>query len=150
MAASHNALGAYAFGEQFPHLVSTKLRDQALHFVGPLATAAASEDWVLPTLRAREECCRARCRGAERGPLRGFFHGLLFDREVLANSTDSSRAECSDAELVLRACERGGEAALSRLRGSFVVAVIDCGRDIAIVLRDPLGVASAFSDLRVL
>ena len=76
---------------------------------------------------------------AERGPLRGFFHGLLFDREVLANSTDSSRAECSDAELVLRAYERGGEAALSRLRGSFAVVVIDCGRDIAIVLRDPLG-----------
>src|SRR5262249_13118286 len=44
-----------------------------------------------------------------------------------------------DAELVLHAYEREGEAALSRLRGSFVIAIVDGSRGIAIVARDPLG-----------
>ena len=38
-----------------------------------------------------------------------------------------------------RAYERGGEAALSGLRGSFVVAIVDGKRGVAIVARDPLG-----------
>jgi asparagine synthase (glutamine-hydrolysing) len=69
----------------------------------------------------------------------GFFHGLLFDRETLVDSGDRDDPECSDADLILRAYERGGEGALSRLRGSFVVAIIDRTRGKAILARDPLG-----------
>src|SRR5207244_2442516 len=78
-------------------------------------------------------------RWAKRGALLGFFHGLLFDRETFAYLTDRRQPDCSDADLVLRSYERGGEAALSRLRGSFVVAIIDRARNKAIVARDHLG-----------
>jgi asparagine synthase (glutamine-hydrolysing) len=72
----------------------------------------------------------------ELGPLRGFFQGVLFDREDLAAS---SHPKCSDAKLVLHAYAREGEAALSRLRGSFVVAIVDGARGRAILARDPMG-----------
>jgi asparagine synthase (glutamine-hydrolysing) len=101
---------------------------------------ASHEDWVLAL--PFDEAGRALpdgVRWAERGPLRGFFHGLLFDREALAASTDRGGPDCSDAELVLRAYEREGEAVLPRLRGSFVVAIVDRARGLAIVWRDPLG-----------
>src|SRR6266566_2376645 len=88
--------------------------------------AASGDDWVLSLSREEPGCVR----WAERGPLRGFFRGLLFDREALAGSADRGQPDRSDADLVLRSYERGGEAALSRLRGSFVVAVIDRARDI--------------------
>jgi hypothetical protein len=75
-------------------------------------------------------------RWEELGPLRGFFQGVLFDREVLAGS---SQPDCSDAKLVLQAYAREGEAALSRLRGSFVVAIVDGARGRAMLVRDPMG-----------
>src|SRR5216684_8191934 len=83
-------------------------------------------------------------RWEDRKPLGVHFRGLLFDREALAGSADRGQPDRSDADLVLRSYERGGEAALSRLRGSFVVAVIDRARDIAIVARDPLGLHPLF------
>ena len=97
----------------------------------------ANDDWVLSfdlaeLGRALPECVR----WEELGPLRGFFQGVLFDREVLAGS---SQPDCSDAKLVLHAYAREGEAALSRLRGSFVVAIVDGARGRAILARDPMG-----------
>ncbi len=97
----------------------------------------ANDDWVLSfdlaeLGRALPECVR----WEELGPLRGFFQGVLFDREVLAGS---SQPDCSDAKLVLQAYAREGEAALSRLRGSFIVAIVDDARGRAILARDPMG-----------
>ena len=111
----------------------------------PLPTKALSDDWVIPLsldepARVLPDCVR----WAERGPFRCFFHGLLFDREALADSTDRGHPDCSDAELVLRAYERSGEAALSGLRGSFVVAIIDRARNTALVARDPMGTHPLF------
>jgi asparagine synthetase B (glutamine-hydrolysing) len=106
---------------------------------GPPAERSV-DDWVLPfSLDEPGRAPSKRVQWAEWGQLRGFFHGLLFDRESLAESTDRSQPPRSDIELVLRAYEREGERILSRLRGSFVVAIIDRARDVAIVARDPLG-----------
>src|SRR5262245_23440432 len=77
-------------------------------------------------------------RCVELGALRGFFHGLLFDRQKMLTELNCDEFS-SDCELVLRAYERGGEAALSQLRGSFVVAIVDGTKNKAIVARDPLG-----------
>src|SRR5262249_61993908 len=111
----------------------------------PLPTKALSDGWVIPLsldepARVLPDCVR----WTERGPFRCFFHGLLFDRETLAQSTDCSHPDCSDAELVLRVYERRGEAALSGLRGSFVVAIIDRARNTAVVARDPMGTHPLF------
>src|SRR5262245_32963454 len=101
------------------------------------------DDWLLPlALDEPSRVLPSAVRWAQRGPLRGFFHGVLFDRETLTDST--YQPDCSDADLVLRSYERGGETALSRLRGSFVVAIIDGGRGKAIVARDPLGLHPLF------
>lgn len=116
------------------------------------STEATDDSWVLSlSLDEPGRPLPGGVRWAKRGPLLGFFHGLLFDREVLADSTDSGQH--SDADLVLRAYERRGEAVFSRLRGSFVVAIIDPTRDIAIVARDPVGSHPLFyveTDSRVL
>src|SRR5512139_1351882 len=95
----------------------------------PLPTKALSDDWVIPL--SLDEPARALpgcVRWAERGSLRGFFYGLLFDREALAKSIDRNLTDCSNAELVLRTYERWGETALSRLRGSFVMFIVDPAR----------------------
>jgi asparagine synthetase B (glutamine-hydrolysing) len=97
----------------------------------------ATDDWVLSFDLA--ELGRVVPNGVvweELGPLRGFFQGVLFDREDLAELSQSS---CSDAELVLHAYAREGEAALSRLRGSFIVAIVDHARGRAMLARDPMG-----------
>jgi asparagine synthase (glutamine-hydrolysing) len=104
-----------------------------------LPAEAPVDNWVLALSLAEPSVTHSRVRWAERGDLRGFFHGLLFDREALAHPNDLHRPDYSDSDLVLQVYERGGEAAVSRLRGSFVVAVIDRRRGIAIVARDPLG-----------
>jgi asparagine synthase (glutamine-hydrolysing) len=112
----------------------------SLTIADALPAAGRSEDWVLSL--SRQEPGRlptSPIRWAEHGQLRGFFHGLLFDREQLVASYGRAKPDCSDAELVLRAYERAGEAVLSRLRGSFVVAIIDRIRGLAIVAHDPLG-----------
>jgi asparagine synthetase B (glutamine-hydrolysing) len=109
-------------------------------FAESMPTEVPDDDWVLSVSidhPGRELAGSARC--AEQGPVRCFFDGLLFDREHLMDPTDRDQPDCSDAALVLRAYEREGEGALCRLRGSFVVAIIDGSRDLAIVARDQLG-----------
>ena len=103
-------------------------------------TSPYDDDWVLRiSIDEPGGVLPGGVQWAERGHLRCFFHGVLFDRELLANSSDRDESTFSDAALILRAYERRGEGALSRLRGSFVVAIIDRARDLAIVARDPLG-----------
>lgn len=112
----------------------------SLAIAGALPAEKPGDDWVLSL--SRQEPGRVPAspfRWAERGPLRGFFYGLLFDRKELAASFNRGQPDCSDADLVLLAYEREGEAALSRLRGSFVVAIVDGIRNVALVARDPLG-----------
>src|SRR5262245_56847171 len=88
---------------------------------GPLAPAARRGDWVLPiSLDEPRRGLPSSVQWAERGPFRGFSEGLLFDRDAFAID---GKPDCSDAHLVLRAYERGGEAVLSRLRGSYVLAI---------------------------
>src|SRR5438067_5379560 len=102
------------------------MRTQArLAVAEPLPIEATDDNWVLPlSLDEPGRVLPGRVRWAKRGSLHGFFHGLLFDREVLAGSTDRDQPDRSDADLVLGVYERGGEAALSRLRGRFVVVII--------------------------
>jgi asparagine synthase (glutamine-hydrolysing) len=110
----------------------------------PLRTEATDE-WVLPvSLTEPGRLVPGFVPWAEWGPLRGFFYGLLFDREDLIRRTNCDQPDCSDAELVLRAYERIGERALPGLRGRFVVAIVDRLRDTAIVARDPLGTHPLF------
>lgn len=109
-------------------------------------------DWVLPfSVKEPTHLLASRMQWTERGPISGFFSGILFDRDELADL--GGKKDCSDSDLVLRVYERGGEAALSRLRGSFVVAIIDRTRQLAIVARDPLGSHPLFyteTDSRIL
>src|SRR5262245_12400746 len=110
-----------------------------------LPTEASYDGWVLPiSIDQPSRMLASSARWVERGPIRCFFHGLLFDRELLAASTDRDQLDRSDADLVLRAYEREGEGVLPRLRGSFVVAIVDCARDLALVARDPLGSSPLF------
>src|SRR5262249_45517815 len=116
------------------------MTDQAGLAIADALAAKACNDWVLPlSLEDPTRVLPSRIRWAERGGLHGFFDGLLFDREELADSVNKGNRDCLDVDLVLHAYERGGEAALSRLRGSFVVAIVDRTRGLAIVARDPLG-----------
>jgi asparagine synthase (glutamine-hydrolysing) len=100
----------------------------------------ADDSWVLAiSLKHPGRPMPNGVQWAELGTSHAFFHGLLLDRETLVDPADRGQAECSDADLVLRAYRRGGDGALLRLRGSFVLAILDPARDMAIVMRDPLG-----------
>jgi asparagine synthase (glutamine-hydrolysing) len=112
-------------------------RNPNLRLAEGVANEATHADWVLSFELAELGRVLPECvPWEELGPLRGFFEGVLFDREDLAGS---SQPDCSDAKLVLHAYAREGEAALSRLRGSFVVAIVDDARGRAILARDPMG-----------
>src|SRR5262249_27788523 len=50
-----------------------------------LSAEAPHDDWVLPiSIEQPGRVLAESTRWAERGPIRCFFHGLLFDRELLA------------------------------------------------------------------
>jgi asparagine synthase (glutamine-hydrolysing) len=105
-----------------------------------LPTDAHCDDWVLAiSLDRPAGVLSESLRWIQQGPFRCFFHGLLFDRDLLANSTDVNQFGFSDAALIVRAYEREGEKVLARVRGSFVLAILDGSRDLAIVARDQLG-----------
>src|SRR5262245_16123389 len=106
----------------------------------PLRTEGPHDDWIIQL--SRDDPGRVVPDGlqwAEYGPFFCFFKGLLSNREELENSSACSESYCSDADLVLRAYEQQGEAVLTGLRGSFVLAIIDRMRSVAIVARDPFG-----------
>ena len=99
---------------------------------------SSNDDWVLSlSLDEPGRVLPDSTGWVEHGPFSAFFHGLLYDREVFPSPID--KPESSDTQLLLRAYEREGEAFLSRLRGSFVFAILDRARNVAIITRDPLG-----------
>src|SRR6266849_7381398 len=60
-----------------------------------------------------------------RGPVAACVHGVLFDRDELVSSVSRDAVDQSNADLVLGVYARGGDSALSRLRGVFVVTLVD-------------------------
>jgi asparagine synthase (glutamine-hydrolysing) len=110
----------------------------------PHSAEVSSDNWVLQlSLKEPGRVLPSGVRWAKRGPFHCFFHGLLLNRDDLARSSNCC-TDCSDADLILRAYERRGEAALPRLRGSFVVAIVDSARDSAFVARDHFGTHPLF------
>src|SRR5215471_8407131 len=97
---------------------------------------AQSEDWVLRlSLSGPGRSPLDQVRWTEWGDLRGFLAGKIFDCLVLARDEDLTKPR-SSIELILRAYAYEGDEILSRLRGSFVLAIVDRGRNLAIVARD--------------
>src|SRR5262245_46299086 len=100
----------------------------------------AGEDWVL--VLPLDGPGRTLANGelwTDVGNFCGFFAGPVFDRSVLSKENEPNTHALSNIELILCGYARGGEKMLSRLRGSFVVAIIDRARDLVIITRDPLG-----------
>lgn len=111
----------------------------------PRRAPAGANDWVLSV--PLDNPAAAQLSGAafaERGPIRCAFAGLLFDRDGLADTVGTTRPDASDAELVLAAYGRWGEAALPRLRGTYAIIILDRRTDRAIVARDPVGLHPLF------
>jgi asparagine synthetase B (glutamine-hydrolysing) len=107
-----------------------------------LASDATNDDWVISfDLAEPSRALPDAVRWEELGPLRGFFQGALFDRETLGWTSESS---FSDAELVLRAYAREGETIFARLRGNFVVVIVDRTRERVLLARDPMGAHPLF------
>jgi asparagine synthase (glutamine-hydrolysing) len=75
---------------------------------------------------------------AERGPLRVFVDGVLYDRDALARDSGES-VHAPDARLLAAGFARHGDALIARLRGRFVVVVVDTTRNVATVIRDHVG-----------
>ena len=97
----------------------------------PTTTGCYRSTW--PNLVAR---CRSACAGKNLGRSVDFFRACC----LIAKTWQVHLSpDCSDAKLVLQAYAREGEAALSRLRGSFIVAIVDGARGRAILARDPMG-----------
>jgi len=104
----------------------------------------AHDDWLLTcSFDSPGHSLSAGLPLATRGACSAFFEGLLFDRADLCRAL-GARPSIDDATLVATAYERWGDAALSRLRGRFVVIVADRARDVVIVARDPLGLYPVF------
>jgi asparagine synthetase B (glutamine-hydrolysing) len=120
-------------------------RQPGLAIADALPDAGPQDDWVLSLSRQEPgHVPPSPLRWAKHGQLRGFFHGLLLNREQLFSLFNRGKSDCSDAELVLLAYEVAGEGVLSRLRGNFVVAIVDRKRGVSIVARDPLGTHPLF------
>ncbi|HEY8477254.1 MAG TPA: hypothetical protein VIN09_10360, partial [Chloroflexota bacterium] len=72
------------------------------------------------------------------------FDGVLFNRAELQRQMPRPTAASGDAQLVLHAYRRWGEAALPKLRGMFALALWDERRRMLLVARDPLGTYPLF------
>jgi asparagine synthase (glutamine-hydrolysing) len=111
----------------------------------PSPSIASGPEWLLTAgLDDPHELTLTTGALAERGALRGFLDGFLFDRDDLASSLGQTAARSTDVDLVLAACERHGDGILARLRGSFAVAIHDRSRATTVVARDPLGAHPLF------
>jgi asparagine synthetase B (glutamine-hydrolysing) len=64
--------------------------------------------------------------------------GALVDRDLVVGRVDAD-PDVSDAELVLKAYVRLGEAGLGELRGAFALLIHDAEKDALLFLRDQLG-----------
>ena len=71
------------------------------------------------------------------------FAGTLFDQTALARELGAPTGE-NPADLIARACERWGVAAVEHLRGAFAVAIDDQRRGELIVARDHAGLCPVF------
>jgi asparagine synthase (glutamine-hydrolysing) len=103
-----------------------------------VADDPATDDWVL---RLRLDGANLVAEGVswvDCGPISAFVDGILFDRDDLAAIGHQPKTS-SDAALIAAAYARTGEALFPRLRGSFVVAIVDRARRCMFVVRDPLG-----------
>lgn len=99
----------------------------------------AGTDWVLQL--TVDGVGRVEASGVPfigRGPFQVFVDGVLHDRDELAQTAGLPRHR-PDGELILAAYERYGDALIPRLRGSFAIAIVDQVRNLATVVRDPVG-----------
>ena len=107
-------------------------------------SSPTGEGWVLTAaLDGGHRLTGVNLAVAERGPVQAAFHGILFDRAELIATLDLP-ADATDPAILLSAYERWRDETLSRLRGSFVVAIADRSEDGAVVARDPLGLHPLF------
>jgi asparagine synthase (glutamine-hydrolysing) len=97
-----------------------------------------------PSLHVLHEHGRTLPATAERGPCRVVFEGSLFNRRELRRELEFADAAGTDADVVLGAYERWGEAALEKLRGVFALALWDAERETLLCARDPLGLHPLF------
>ena len=107
-------------------------------------SSPTGEGWVLTAaLDGGHRLTGVNLAVAERGPVQAAFHGILFDRAELIATLDLP-ADATDPAILLSAYERWRDETLSRLRGSFVVAIADRSEGGAVVARDPLGLHPLF------
>lgn len=105
----------------------------------PRPATAAPLDWVLSVEWRESEPVRlGGVQTLKAGPWEIFVDGTIADRAEWSRELQLP-PDASDAELVLGLLSRHGAGALTRLRGSFVVAIADRGAGQVCVLRDPLG-----------
>src|SRR5688500_10017496 len=99
---------------------------------------SSTGDWMLTLPLGGGRAAARSATFAERGHLQVFFDGYLFEQEDLARAHRLDE-RMSAADIILSAYERAGDTIFSRLRGSFVIAVVDLGENSATIVRDPLG-----------
>jgi asparagine synthase (glutamine-hydrolysing) len=83
---------------------------------------------------------------AERSGCGVIFDGVLYNRRELQQDLGefNAPADNSDAETVLAAYQRWGEAFLKRLRGAFALIIWNTSSEILLCLRDPIGTYPMF------
>jgi asparagine synthase (glutamine-hydrolysing) len=78
---------------------------------------------------------------AQRREIQLFFDGRLYERDELAKTLSTTG---SDADLVLAAYEKWGDSLVWRVRGIFVILLLDRAQGRLLLVRDPLGVWPVF------
>jgi asparagine synthase (glutamine-hydrolysing) len=124
------------------------VRESAVIAEAPVATGTG---WVATLLRHAESeaVSSIRVTGdqppevASTGTLSLLFDGALYNGPELARELSVSAAT-RPAALVASAWDVRGPAALDRLKGIFLLAVVDRGRGAITIARDPLGVYPGF------
>jgi asparagine synthetase B (glutamine-hydrolysing) len=76
------------------------------------------------------------------------FDGVIFNREELWRSLDERREPLGDADLMLGAFERWGDAALQRVKGHFAFCLWDARSGSLLAARDRVGVVPLFYSRR--
>src|SRR5687768_10624820 len=86
-------------------------------------------DWVL-ALRENEPAARlaGSVRWTAQGSVRACLWGALASSNTREDWESCSEAPTSDADTLIEAYRREGDAMFARLRGSFVACLVDCSR----------------------